>query len=50
MNRNELINAVVIIALNDMQNIGIPENEIRKEAEKLTNSELLAYLDEYGTN
>lgn len=50
MKRAELINKVVEIALNDMQNIGTTEAEIRAEAEKATDSELLAYLDEYGTN
>ena len=48
MNRAELINKVVEIALNDMQNIGTTEAEIRAEAEKATDSELSAYIEGSG--
>ena len=48
MNRTELINAVVDLAKSDIQNICTSEAEIRAEAEKATDAELMAYLEEYG--
>ena len=46
MNRSELINKAVEIAINDMQNIGASEKAIRKEAETMTDSELITYIAE----
>ena len=48
MNRAELINKVIDLAMGDMQNICTPESELRAEAEKATDAELLAYIEEYN--
>lgn len=46
MTRKELIEAAVELAASDMANMGVKREDLIAEAEKLTNEELINFIEE----